>query len=48
MPVLPYLSKMDKDAWIELAYDLQAMTSLKEEFPDETSGEVVDGITVYI
>ncbi len=47
VPVLPYLSKMDKDAWIELAYDLQAMTSLKEEFPDETSGEVVDGNTVY-
>ena len=47
VPVLPYLSKMEREAWIELVYDLQAMTSLKEDFPDETSGEAVEGNTIY-
>lgn len=47
VPVLPYLAKMEREAWIELVYDLQAMTSLKESFPDETSGQLVDGSTVY-
>ncbi len=47
VPVLPYLTKMERDAWIELVYDLQAMTSLKEEFPEETSGQRIEGNTIY-
>lgn len=47
VPVLPYLAKMEREAWIELVYDLQTMTSLKEEFPDEISGEIIQGNTVY-
>ena len=47
VPVFPYYAKMERGAWIELDYDLQSMTSLKENFPDQTSGQIIQGNTVY-
>jgi hypothetical protein len=47
VPVLDYLAKMDKDSWSEFGYDLQQITALKENDPDATLGEYVEGNTVY-
>lgn len=47
VPVIPYQAKMSRDLWIELDYDLQDMTSLKELSPDATQGEASIGNAVY-
>ncbi len=48
VPVLPYTSKMIRDQWMELTYNLQDMTSLKDSLgPDVTAGELVHGTTTY-
>ncbi len=47
VPILPYLSKMERSLWMEFTYDLQDLTSLKEIDPEATEGENVVGNTVF-
>ncbi len=45
--VIPYSTKMDKNAWREFTYTLQDITSLKEKFWGETSGSERIGDVEY-
>ncbi|MGC9361709.1 MAG: hypothetical protein ACP5F3_02160, partial [Candidatus Syntrophosphaera sp.] len=47
VPILPYLSKMERSLWMEFNYDLQDFTSLKEIDPEATEGENIVGNTRY-
>lgn len=47
IPVVPYQSKMDQANWIELDYDLQQITALKELNPGATSDTLVIGDVTY-
>ncbi len=47
VPVLPYLTKMDRPSWMEFTYDLADITALKQLSPDATQGEVAIGNAVY-
>ncbi len=47
LPVLPYQTKMQRPDWIELSYDLQAITTLKEIDPEAFEGEITEGTTTY-
>ncbi|MBM4403571.1 MAG: hypothetical protein FJ042_04190 [Candidatus Cloacimonetes bacterium] len=45
--VIPYLSKMDRDRWLEFTYDMSDLTTLKEINPGADSGEMQIGDTIY-
>jgi hypothetical protein len=45
--MLPYLTKMIREDWTELSYNLEDITKLKEIDPNATSGVIVDGNTTY-
>lgn len=48
IPVVEYQSKMDKDKWLELEFDLQSITALKEKNPGAlTDTLVVDNVTYF-
>ncbi|MCB5266596.1 MAG: hypothetical protein LHW46_00605 [Candidatus Cloacimonetes bacterium] len=47
VPVIPYQSKMDLNSWMELNYDLDDITALKELEPGATSDTLVVGNTTY-
>ncbi len=46
-PVVPYMTKMDVNNWREFTYDMQDMTSLKERYPNDQSGEERIGDVTY-
>jgi hypothetical protein len=47
VPVVPYQNKMDQNSWIELDYDLQQITALKEQNPGALADTLVVGNTTY-
>lgn len=47
VPVIPYSTKMNQTSWIELDYDLQQITALKELNPSATADTLTIGNTVY-
>lgn len=47
VPVVPYQGKMNENSWLELDYDLQQITALKELNPGATSDTLTIGDTTY-
>lgn len=44
---IDYIPKMNRNYWTQFTYSLQEFTKLKELFPDDSSGEYIEGNKVY-
>ncbi len=45
--VVPYMIKMDPNRWLEFTFDLQDLTSLKENSPGTVAGQMQIGDAIY-